>query len=270
MRPVLALLLLLSLHVHSQPPVTRYPAKGSNTLRLVTYNVRNCKGLDGIIDSKRIAGILLALDADIVALQEVDSCTQRYHGDFVLGTLASLTGMQPVYAPAISFQGGKYGIGLLSKQHPLSWRAYPLPGREEKRVVMVAEFDDFYILNTHLSLTVEDQLSSVDSLMTLSAGREKPAFLMGDLNATPGTEPISRLGNYFICLSDTAQPTFPANRPTTTIDYIMATEKHRGIRVINRFVVDEPVASDHRPVCIDFIFYPAKGDKKDEKKDQRD
>ena len=246
-----ALLSIILLFQFATAAVAQTPAKGHNTVRLVSYNIRNGKGLDNKVDQERIARIITASGADFVALQELDSCTQRYNKDFVLQKLAMLTGMEAIYAPAIPFQGGKYGIGLLSKQKAMSWKYYPLPGSEEERVLLVAEFCDCYILNTHFSLTEADQLLSLDTIFAVAAQLNKPCFLMGDLNATPGSEVIKRLSKHFTCLTDTAAHTFPADKPDITIDYIFTPMPRSAFTLKGSYVIDEPQASDHRPVGVD-------------------
>ena len=114
---------------------------GSQTgLRLMSYNVRNCRGLDDTLSYERVARIITDAGADIVALQELDSMTSRYPGQDVLGNLAELTGMYPTFAPSIDFAGGKYGIGMLSREKPLSHRRVPLPCRSDPRPLAIAPF----------------------------------------------------------------------------------------------------------------------------------
>lgn len=246
-----ALLSMILLFQFAVAAVAQIPPKGRNTVRLVSYNIRNAKGLDDKVNQGRIARIIAAFDADFVALQELDSCTQRYNKDFFLGKLASITGMEAIYAPAIHFQGGKYGIGLLSKKKAKAWKYYPLPGKEEERVLLVAEFRDCFILNTHFSLTEADQLRSLDAIIAVVAQLNKPCFLMGDLNASPGSEVIKRLNEQLTCLTDTTAHTFPADKPDTTIDYIFTSKSNTGYIPQDRWVINEPQASDHRPVGVD-------------------
>ena len=84
-------------------------------LRLMSYNVRNCRGLDDSVSYERIASIITDANADAVAIQELDSMTTRYPQQDVLGNLAALTGMYPTYAPSIDYAGGKYGIDIDSR-----------------------------------------------------------------------------------------------------------------------------------------------------------
>lgn len=136
-------------------------AQAQNNLRLMTYNIRNATGMDGVTDYQRIADVIVREGAEVVAVQEVDSMTRRSGGHYVLGEVASRARMHASFAPAINYDGGKYGIGILSKKEPLRVKAIGLPGREEARALLMAEFDDYVYCCTHLSLTEEDRMASL-------------------------------------------------------------------------------------------------------------
>ena len=220
-------------------------------LKLMSYNVRNAKGMDGIHNIQRIANVIINEAPDVVAVQELDSMTTRSGQKYVLGELSERTQMYASYAPAISFQGGKYGIGILSKETPLGIRTYPLPGREEARMLLVAEFKNYFFACTHLSLTEEDRLASLDIIKNSVGKSEKPYFLAGDLNDKPDSKFIQALQQDFQVLTHIKKPTFPAPEPTETIDYIAAW-KHgsNDFANLSAQVLEEPVASDHRPLSI--------------------
>lgn len=220
-------------------------------LKLMSYNVRNAKGMDGIHNIQRIANVIINEAPDVVAVQELDSMTTRSGQKYVLGELSERTQMYATYAPAISFQGGKYGIGILSKETPLTIRTYPLPGREEARMLLVAEFKNYFFACTHLSLTEEDRLASLDIIKNSVGKSEKPYFLAGDLNDKPDSKFIQALQQDFQMLTHIKKPTFPAPEPTETIDYIAAW-KHgsNDFANLSAQVLEEPVASDHRPLSI--------------------
>ena len=221
-------------------------------LRLMSYNIRNGIGMDNITSLQRTAAVLTAGRADVIALQEIDSMTNRSEQTDVLQELASLTGLYPLYAPAIDYDGGKYGIGMLSREKPLSWQAFSLPGREEERALLLAEFDHFVFGCTHLSLTEADRMASLALLDSIVQVLDKPLFLAGDLNAEPDSPFIRALQQNYTVLTDMSQPTFPATQPRETIDYIIADKQAApAFRLIRSFVVDEPLASDHRPICVD-------------------
>ena len=128
--------------------------------------------------------------------------------------------MYPVFAKAISFDGGSYGVGLLAREHPLSVERIALPGREEARVLLLAEFDDYYIGCTHLSLTPEDQLASLDVVRKIASRLDKPFLLAGDWNALPESQTIQEIRKDFTLLNNLKQATYPANKPKDVIDYI--------------------------------------------------
>ena len=217
----------------------------------MTYNIRNAKGMDGVCNFQRIANVISNETPDVVAIQELDSMTTRSGQKFVLNEIAERTQMNASYAPAISFQGGKYGIGILSRKKPLDIHSYPLPGREEARMLMVAEFEDYFFACTHLSLTEEDRLASLDIIKKSVGKSDKPYFLAGDLNDTPDSKFIKALQQDFQILTNLKKPTFPATEPTETIDYIAAW-KHRSNNFANLSaqVHEEPLASDHRPLTV--------------------
>lgn len=217
----------------------------------MTYNIRNAKGMDGVCNFQRIANVISNEAPDVVAIQELDSMTTRSGQKFVLNEIAERTQMHASYAPAISFQGGKYGIGILSRKKPLDIHSYPLPGREEARMLMVAEFEDYFFACTHLSLTEEDRLASLDIIKKSVGKSDKPYFLAGDLNDTPDSKFIKALQQDFQVLTNLKKPTFPATEPTETIDYIAAW-KHRTNNFANLSaqVHEEPLASDHRPLTV--------------------
>ena len=228
-----------------------FSAFSQDYLKLMSYNVRNTKGMDGIRNLQRVANVIINEAPDVVAVQELDSMTTRSNQQYVLGKLAERTQMHATYAPAISFQGGKYGIGILSKETPLNIRTYPLPGREEARMLLVAEFENYVFACTHLSLTEEDRLASLDIIKSSVVKSNKPYFLAGDLNDQPDSKFIQALQEDFQVLTHIKKPTFPAPEPTETIDYIAAW-KHgsNDFANLSAQVLEEPVASDHRPLSV--------------------
>jgi len=85
-------------------------APGAHTVRVLTYNIHHGEGMDGFFDLPRLARIIEATGADLVALQEVDQGTQRSSGVNELTELARLTRFHPAFGKAMDFQGGGYGM----------------------------------------------------------------------------------------------------------------------------------------------------------------
>lgn len=229
-----------------------FPVRAQHTLRLMTYNIKNANGMDDVCDFQRVANVINNASPDVVAIQEVDSMTNRSGQRYVLGEVAERAQMYAYFAPAIDYDGGKYGIGLLTKQKPLRLQTVPLPGREEARTLIWAEFEDYIYCAVHLSLTEEDRMKSLEIVKSLTASCRKPLFIAGDMNAEPDSDFIKELQKDFHVLSDLKQPTFPAPAPKETIDYITALKSSaNGFALISAQVLDEPVASDHRPILVE-------------------
>lgn len=229
-----------------------FTALAGNPLRLMSYNIKNANGMDNVCSYQRIADAINKVQPDIVAIQELDSMTNRSGQKYVLQEIATLTKMHPYFAPAISYDGGKYGIGILSKETPIRVKTYALPGREEARALLMAEFPDYIFCCTHLSLTEEDRMKSLDMIKGIAEAVQKPFFLAGDFNAEPESEFIKEIQKNFQILSNMKQATFPAPEPKETIDYIIASKQATPTFVVQSAqVLDEPVASDHRPLLVE-------------------
>lgn len=221
-------------------------AFAAEPLKIMSYNIRNGLGLDKITDYGRVGRCIAAEAPDFVAIQEVDSATVRSKGACVLDSIADAAGMYSVFGPAIRFGGGRYGVGILSRKEPLSTYNVPLPGTEEKRTLLIAEFDDIVFACTHLSLTEADRLASVPIIEVEMAKTDKPFIICGDWNSKPGDATLTELGRFLTVVTDPKAPTFPANLPLSVIDYIAV--GNAVPQVLSTAVVNEPVASDHRPV----------------------
>ena len=224
-----------------------FSAQAQNTLKLMSYNIKNANGMDNVCNFQRIANVINNTSPDVVAIQEVDSMTNRSGQKYVLGEIAERTQMHGYFAPAIDYDGGKYGIGLLTKQVPLRLQTLPLPGREEARTLILAEFADYIYCCTHMSLTEEDRMKSLELVKAFTSSSTKPLFLAGDMNAEPESGFIKKLQKDFQILSNPKQHTFPAPDPKETIDYIAPLKQNaNGCAVISANVVNAPMASERR------------------------
>jgi endonuclease/exonuclease/phosphatase family metal-dependent hydrolase len=228
----------------------------TQVVRAMSYNILHGEGLDGQINYQRIAGIIINTAPDVVALQELDSATNR-GGKQYLPHLAALTSVPyySVYGPAFDYGGGKYGIGVLSKQPPLSWRRISMPCNDiydKVRVVLIVEFENYVFCCTHFSLVESDRYAYIGIINQAVQNFNKPVLLAGDLNDTPGSSVMNTFKQKWNVLSDPNQFTSPANAPTETIDYILG-YSYNGCKypVVQTQVLNEPVASDHRPLFVD-------------------
>ena len=147
-------------------------------LQIMSYNVRHCAGMDLVVNYDRTAAVISQQQPDVVALQELDSMTGRSGHRDQLDELASRTGYHPIFGAAIDFDGGQYGVGILSHEIPLSIRRIPLPG-EEPRVLLVVELEDYVIACTHLDLEEAQRMASVPLIVEEAQRWQKPFLLVG-------------------------------------------------------------------------------------------
>lgn len=236
----------------------------SAEMKLMSFNVCHCEGMDNRIDISRTVGRIRAENPDFACLQEIDWRTARVNGVDEPAELARLTGLHATFAKAIFFAGGQYGVMMLSRQKPVSVRQIPLPGKEP-RVLLLCEFADCWVGTMHLS--VDGEQERLDSIAIIrravaEAGRTKPVFLTGDWNATPESKVLKGFGEFMTVLSDTACQTFhgrqidgpdgqPLDMSRFCIDYIAADSAHAsGFRVVDAHVVEDRVTSDHAPIVV--------------------
>src|SRR5688500_16132625 len=91
------------------------PAFANRTLRVMTYNIHVGVGMDKKLDLQRIADVINRQRPDLVGLQEVDRGVGRTEGKDEIAELAALTRMEYAFAPNLDYQGGKYGVAILSR-----------------------------------------------------------------------------------------------------------------------------------------------------------
>jgi len=235
----------------SQRENNRFPQR-ENTRRIMSYNIHHGRGMDNTVDIERIGKLILDINPEVVGLQEVDSMTNRSGNIDIIGLLSRQTGMHATFGHSILHDGGKYGNGMLTREKPATVRKIDLPGAAEARTALIVELEKYVVVNTHLSLTEEERLQSVKIITEIVKGYNKPVFLIGDLNATPDSPPIEFLKEEWQMLSNPKQPTSPSVNPINTIDYIFGyTAKGESYAKYKAEVVNEPTASDHRPLFVD-------------------
>ena len=183
-------------------------------LKLMSYNIRNGIGIDNIQDIGRIARVILREAPDLVALQELDSATLRVDGRYIPGEL----------------------------------------GREEARVLLMAEFPDYTVCITHLSLTPEDRLASLPIIREATDTCRKPVLLAGDFNTGNAAAVLAGLGGGFRILSDTTRMTFPSDNPAVRIDYILGRGLPTSATVAESAVDHTATASDHCPLWVTLVW----------------
>ena len=245
----------------------------SKNLRVMTYNVHICKGMDGKISPERIARVIARYSPDIVALQEVDVRRKRTGKIDQAHQISRLLAMDCHFQPAMHLEDERYGDAIMSP-HPLRLiRKDILPGpsersfhhgRAEPRGALWMEVDfhgtPIQIFNTHLGLSKGERLRQVDALIGEGwmggADCPRPRILVGDFNALPGSSEIRKLTEV---LDDTQlklpghkpKGTFFSRLPKARIDYVFV---ERELEVNNIHVPRSELtrlASDHLPLIVD-------------------
>ena len=232
------------------------PRVEEQKITVLTYNIHHGEGVDGKLDLERIASVIKSMNPDLVALQEVDRKTQRTGGVDQAGELARLAGMRHVFGKAMDYQGGEYGQAILSRWPIDDHEVHVLPQRDgrEPRISLAAKVNspfaaDLVFASTHLDHQVEEiRVQQAEALTEIFGRRTGPTLLAGDFNAIPSSQTMGVFGRAWVDSAGTnATPTIPAAKPTRRIDYILVRPGGRWRTLENR-VLDEAVASDHRPV----------------------
>ena len=224
-------------------------ATGSNTITVMSYNVKNCD-LGEQIDA--IAADIMRENPDVVCVQEIDKDVDRSGNRDVLKELAGAVGMNYQFYPAIEHQGGTYGLGILSVYPLESCGMIPLETRrgDEDRILASAVINvngrQVRIFNTHLSFEDEGQRKKQwEFLQQQLDEAQTPFVLMGDFNVTDLSE-FSYLKNVTAVNNDqTRYETFVGeDGGNRCLDNIFVSA---GWTVASQKMGDTS-ASDHRPL----------------------
>ncbi|MCX7766277.1 MAG: endonuclease/exonuclease/phosphatase family protein [Candidatus Sumerlaeia bacterium] len=228
----------------------------TTSLRIMTYNIHIGKGIDGKLDLGRIAEVINSQHPDVVALQEVDRFTERCGKIDQLAELERLTGLKGVYGKTIDFQGGEYGIAILSRLKIVSSKHNLLPeinGKERRgflKVIVEKNGQQIAFINTHLGLDSTERQIQIAKLLEEIGDISEPLIIAGDFNELPGTENWQLLNKNFMDVAlqiNNPLPTYPATNPEKRIDYIWLHRKHRWNLVHCQTI--STLASDHLPLC---------------------
>jgi endonuclease/exonuclease/phosphatase family metal-dependent hydrolase len=233
-------------------------------LRIATYNVHGCRGGDGRLDPSRIARVIEACRADVVALQELDAGQKRSRGLDQTAFLAERLDMAFSFTPARQVGEGHFGNALLSREPHEAIRFANLPGltpgepRAAQWVALEAPWGRLHLINTHLGLTEREQTLQTQALLgpewLSSPEMGTDVVLCGDLNFTPRTRPHSALSRVMrdaqMCSNHRPFATFPALWPILRIDHVFVSSRLEVMRAEVPAGLAR-LASDHRPLLVE-------------------
>ncbi len=233
-------------------------------IRVLSYNIHHGEGIDGKLDLERIARVIKSASPDIVSLQEVDKRTERSQGVDQAKELARLTGMKYAYGPSMGYDDGKYGNAILTKFIIANSKTIPLPGEPRSALCVTLKtfgthlpVKRFLFIATHLDTKKTPRIASVPLIEKLfDSNPDLPAIIAGDFNATPESPTMEALGKTWKSATHRKDLfTFPVAKPSKQIDYILCRPAGQW-KVVSTKVLDEAIASDHRPILAELQFIP--------------
>ncbi|MBO8128730.1 MAG: endonuclease/exonuclease/phosphatase family protein [Peptococcaceae bacterium] len=218
-------------------------------IKVLTYNIHHAEGVDNEVDLGRIAHVLAASAAELIALQEVDRFMPRTGFVPQAKRLAQKLGKTYVFAPTLRLVClPLFGNAVISAYPIISWTNHRLPGTGEPRRMLetriLMQGETVCFCNTHLGLNAVDRKGQVAEIIRIVSDIKIPLILCGDFNALPDAPEIRDL---LIVLDDACVIngyTFPPQEPTARIDYIF-TSSHWKVRKC--FTINSQ-ASDHLPI----------------------
>jgi endonuclease/exonuclease/phosphatase family metal-dependent hydrolase len=244
---------------------TSLPAR--NSIRVVTYNVHSCVGLDGKISTRRIARVIAQCNPDIVALQELDVRRKRTDGRDQAEEIARVLNMSFHFHPAIRLEEEQYGDAILSRFPMRLVHSGLLPGGVsqlfEPRGALWVELKIgnrlLQVINTHLGLLEQERLEQVQALL----GEEwlshpecrEPIIICGDMNFGPRSRAYRLLAGHVrdVQLVGPRRPsaTYPSRWPVVRIDHIFVRGQMEVLRTEPSRTTLARRASDHLPLIAD-------------------
>jgi endonuclease/exonuclease/phosphatase family metal-dependent hydrolase len=251
-------------------------------VRLATFNILHGRSMgDGAVDVDRLSRAVQAIDADVLAMQEVDLDQPRSAmADLTAVAAQAMGAISHRFVAALSGTPGAtwiaatgreqpgtaaYGIALLSRYPARNWQVLrlpripvrfpmylPTPGRvmivrEEPRAAVVAQLDTPFgpltVANTHLSFVPGWNRVQLRRLRRDLAAMPGPRVLMGDLNMTP---PGPEAGTGMRSLA--AVPTFPIDEPCKQLDHVLVDDP---AMIASACSAPALPVSDHRALIVE-------------------
>jgi endonuclease/exonuclease/phosphatase family metal-dependent hydrolase len=253
------------------------PARGTSEdrrLRIMTYNVHGCVGMDGKLSPERIARMIAEQSPDVVALQELDVGRPRSGGIDQAQSIARYLQMEFHFHPAVSIEEELYGNAILSTLPMRLVRSGSLPKpsgirRLEPRgalwVAVESGGTEIQIINTHLGLLPGERRAQAEALLGVdwlgSPDCRAPVVLCGDFNALPSSSVCRRLTERLrdvqtVLEKHRPKKTYFGRYPTARIDHVFIDPSIEVVDIEVPSTQAARVASDHLPLVVEMSIPP--------------
>jgi endonuclease/exonuclease/phosphatase family metal-dependent hydrolase len=237
-------------------------------LRVATYNVHGCVGMDGQRSEDRIAEVIASMSADVVGLQELDLGRARSAHADQAALIATRLGWKYHFHPAMRSGEEQYGNAIVSRFPIELKRAAKMPGtppwycREQRIAIwMQAEtgVGPVHFINSHFGLGRSERRLQAQLLIGPdwlgSVPAEEPAILLGDFNSVRTSRAYRLISSHLrdvrtLVSQPRAFRTFPTRLPSIAVDHIFVNAALSPIHLNVHGTELARVASDHFPlVC---------------------
>ncbi|HGN1705230.1 TPA: endonuclease/exonuclease/phosphatase family protein [Providencia rettgeri] len=210
------------------------------TIKVATYNIGKNELAADVANLENLNKAIAKIDADVIVLTEIDNKTARSKKVHQLEEIAKANKMDFAFGKALDFDGGEYGVGILSKYKIEKSQVVNLPsGDAEQRVVLLSQitkpgFDSpIIIMGTHLDWQKDPtiRIGQVRHILDASIGDTDTGFdniaasikiLAGDFNSTANEQPIQEIRYMFepVMKNGVDYRSWPAVNPAIDIDHI--------------------------------------------------
>jgi endonuclease/exonuclease/phosphatase family metal-dependent hydrolase len=227
------------------------------TLRIATYNIHRCRGLDGRTNPSRVADVIRAIEPDVIALQEVIGA-----GPYLPGhaeELGAQLGMGWVMAPTRHLRGALFGNVVLSRhpiihhaQYDLSWKT--CEPRCCQRVDIAFGDDTLHLYNVHLGTAFLERRYQAGRLSVIVHDRRipQPKVVLGDFNewmrGLATTLLTERLQSIDLRAHLRRRRTYPGVFPVLHLDHIYYDGRVEVVKLDLPRTRRALMASDHLPL----------------------
>lgn len=231
-------------------------------VKVMSYNIHHGATRAEKLTLREMGDFILRSEAEVVGLQEVDSVCNRSGKQDQMKILAQITKMNPKFARHFAYDGGAYGLGILSK--------HPLEDVKNDRIMSIRSNGDTATLaflsarvllpsgknirfaTAHLALDHPTRMTQINQILGFLEG-EYPVILTGDLNTLPDSPELELLKSRFQLTQEDTDLTFPEQNPTKKIDYILV-DKDISQKSFQKKVFISNHLSDHLPILsvVDF------------------